>query len=234
MTSNTSIITSTTSRKCWRILAAVIGCALLWLGIQQGYRMITHNFEVVDPGRLYRSAQLDPADLEKVIRQHGIRMVVNLRGESTTRSWYLEEREVCRRLQVRLLDLRWSARKLPKPERVTTLLTAYHDGPYPMLIHCAAGADRTGLASALYLIDQKDSPASKAHTQSLNLAHGHWPFYPQWAMDEFLVLFKRSDKSLPVWLAEDYPSIYQSESQESLWKKIFEPWAGKLYWQTGE
>ena len=212
-------------RRRWaRWSMVVVGCALLLLGIQQGRRLLTHNLDVVEPGRLYRSAQLDAEDLEKTIRQFGIRTLVNLRGPNPKQTWYWEERDVCRKLGVRHLDVLWSARALPKPERVSALLAAYREGPYPMLIHCRAGADRTGLAAALYLIDQKQHSVSPAQDTSLNLAHGHLALYPTWAMDEFLVRFKKSGKSLSAWVQEDYPSIYLSESKEGRWASLVDSW----------
>jgi protein tyrosine/serine phosphatase len=52
----------------------------------------------------------------------------------------------------------------------------------PILIHCKAGADRTGLVSALYLYSIGDKNASRM----LSLKYGHFPylFSPTKAMDE--------------------------------------------------
>ncbi len=40
------------------------------------------NFREVDPGRFYRSGQLDGDQLREVVATFGIRTIVNLRGES--------------------------------------------------------------------------------------------------------------------------------------------------------
>ena len=203
--------------------AVLAGCALLLLSMQQGRRLLTHNLDVVDPGRLYRSAQMDPADIEKAIRLFKLRTVVNLRGANPGHAWYQEERDVCRRLRVGHLDIQWSARELPKPERVRALLAVYREDSYPILIHCYQGADRTGLAAALYLIDQKTNSPTNARKLSLNLEHGHLAFYPTWAMDQFLVALERSGKSLSTWLTEDYPVLYRSTSEKGAWERLTDP-----------
>jgi hypothetical protein len=43
------------------------------------------------------------------------------------------------------------AGKLPRRQDLIALLDAYRFAPRPILIHCRAGADRTGEASAIYL-----------------------------------------------------------------------------------
>ena len=139
------------------------------------------------------------------------------------RTWYLEERDVCRRLGVRLLDIQLAAQNLPSPEKVKILLAAYRNGPYPMLIHCAAGADRTGLAAALYLIDRKGLSVKEAQRKCLNLAHGHMAFGRTRAMDTFLGLLERNKKSFSAWMDEEYPAIHRFESQKGLGEKLVEP-----------
>jgi protein tyrosine/serine phosphatase len=47
------------------------------------------------------------------------------------------------------------------------------DAPKPLLIHCKAGADRTSLASALYLhAVQNDRDAEK----QISIIYGHFPW----------------------------------------------------------
>jgi protein tyrosine phosphatase (PTP) superfamily phosphohydrolase (DUF442 family) len=211
------------SRRWWLWLAASLAvCAAILFGVPQGRRLWTHNLNEVDPGRLYRSAQLGPADLEAVIRRLGIQTVVNLRGAAPTRAWCQDERGVCVKLGVKHLDIPWDARQLPAPESVHALLEAYVEGPYPMLIHCKAGADRTGLAAALYLIDRKGQAESVIHRPSLSLGRGHVTLSPAWAMDEFLFLFSRSGKSLSDWLRDGYPHVYLAESNEGRWERVIE------------
>ena len=95
--------------------------------------------------------QLSGPALADRIRRDGIRSVLNLRGRNDGSDWYETERAVSDRLGIKHLDFRMSAQaELDQPE-VEALLAVMRDAPKPMLIHCMGGADRTGLAAALYL-----------------------------------------------------------------------------------
>jgi protein tyrosine/serine phosphatase len=55
------------------------------------------------------------------------------------------------------------------------LIAVMRDAPKPLLIHCQAGADRTGLASALYLAAIAGKSEQVAEGQ-LSLRYGHIPY----------------------------------------------------------
>src|SRR6516162_8849371 len=70
------------------------GCLLLLIAAvvaQAYYIFLAGNFHAVIPGQVYRCGQLSGEALEKVIAEHHIRTVVNLRGSSPPLPWYLEE-----------------------------------------------------------------------------------------------------------------------------------------------
>jgi len=72
-------------------------------------------------------------------------------------------------------------------EKMDALIGHLRRGPAPVLVHCRAGADRAGLAAALYLAATGRAP-EEARAQ-LSLRYGHFP-YAWWreraAMDESL------------------------------------------------
>src|SRR6516225_9094460 len=86
---------------CWG-LAAGMGLAT---GTEIVRLCLTHNLHAVIPGRVYRSAQLAPTDLERVVRRYGIRTVVNLRGTSDPNAWYIEECRTTHQLQIQQADI---------------------------------------------------------------------------------------------------------------------------------
>jgi protein tyrosine/serine phosphatase len=49
--------------------------------------------------------------------------------------------------------------------------------PRPILIHCQGGADRTGEASAIYLIDHLGYDREEAAKKALKLRYFHTPLY---------------------------------------------------------
>jgi protein tyrosine/serine phosphatase len=158
---------------------AIIAAARLWYVEEQG------NFHPITPGEAYRSAQLDQDELEYYIRKFGIHSIINVRGKKTGKPWYMEEIETCRNLGVRHYDLKLSPKKAPSPRRIKELLRLFRIAPRPVLIHCKAGADRAGLAAALWKMVIDGAPQSEAR-RHLSIRYGHMPLGPTRALDEFL------------------------------------------------
>lgn len=133
-----------------------------------------NNFHEVLEGELYRSAQPDGAELARYTAQHGIRTVINLRGEHEGTGWYDEEIGTSRRLGLAHIDFSMSSRAELTPEKANELIRIFETAEKPILIHCKAGADRTGLASALYLAAVGKTGEEAAEAQ-LSLLYGHFP-----------------------------------------------------------
>lgn len=133
-----------------RVSLAVLLTAGSFLGAYAGYLQLSGNFHTVIAGELYRSAQPSPAQLENYVREHGIKTVINLRGPKDNAQWYVQEVAAARRLDVWHIDFGMSATKILSPQRADELVAIMKSAPKPILIHCQAGADRTGLASVIY------------------------------------------------------------------------------------
>lgn len=58
---------------------------------------------------------------------------------------------------------------------MTQLTGLLRDSPRPVLIHCEAGADRSGVASALYKLLVAKRPVQEASEQ-LSFRYGHFPW----------------------------------------------------------
>lgn len=172
------------------------GCAvgLVLVGLYAGWAYANGNLHTVVEGELYRSATLQPERLREVIRSRGIRTIVNLRGHNEHSAWYREETRIAGETDVKLIDLPWSASRELTDAQVAAFFEVLADAPRPILIHCRSGADRTGLAAALYLAAIKKVDEFTAELQ-LSLLFGHisLPFAPFYAMDE---TFERLEPSL--------------------------------------
>jgi protein tyrosine phosphatase (PTP) superfamily phosphohydrolase (DUF442 family) len=142
------------------------------------------NFHAITPGEAYRSAQLDGDELQHYIRKFNIKSIINLRGKRTGRSWYQEELLVSKHFNCRHYDLSIPPDKSPSPEQVKKLLQLFATAPRPILLHCKAGADRTGLAAALWKAVVNGEPKTLANKQ-LSLRFGHFPIGPTSALDDF-------------------------------------------------
>jgi protein tyrosine/serine phosphatase len=123
------------------------------------------NFHTVHEGHLYRAMQLDEKEFNYAIKKHGIRTIISLRGTGDGKKWWEGEKRAAAENGVELHAIRMSADRLPHREDLIRLLDLYRDAPRPILIHCKAGADRTGEAAAMYAIDHMGWSKKKALKQ---------------------------------------------------------------------
>lgn len=169
-----------------RMRYALIGfaAAVLLMGSYLGALQALGNFHEAIPKELYRSAQLQPGDLTNYQEKYGIRTVINLRGDNSGMPWYDHEREEAELLGIRFINFRMKASRELGDGEALALISAMRDAPKPLLIHCRAGADRTGLASALYFAAVADKGEALAE-QQLWLTYGHIPipFLSTYAMN---------------------------------------------------
>ncbi len=148
----------------------VVTAMLLYWGLLQ----VNGNFHEVYKGELYRSAQFEPGDITRYAKKYGIRSVLNLRGENTGRDWYNEEVAESKADGITHINFRMSAHTELNQQEAENLIKVMRDAPKPLLIHCQAGSDRTGLASALYVAAIKKDGEEAAEWQ-LSVVYGHLP-----------------------------------------------------------
>lgn len=137
----------------------------------------TGNFHPVIEGELYRSAQPSAAQLAEWIDRYGIRTVINLRGENAGRSWYDGEVAASASHAVEHVDFKLKASQVLGEDQATRLIAVMRDAKKPLLIHCEAGADRSGLAAALYLAAVAHRGEIEAEAQ-LSIRYGHIAVWP--------------------------------------------------------
>ena len=142
------------------------------------------NFHAITPGEAYRSAQLDRDELEYYIPKYHIKSILNLAGKKSSDQHYRDEIEVCRQLHIAHYDLRLAADRKPSRVKIERLIAILKTAPRPVMVHCKAGADRTGLAAAIWKVIVDQEPRSRAKKQ-LSIRFGHIPIGPTTAMDRF-------------------------------------------------
>ena len=154
-------------------------------GTYLGALQVNGNFHAVIPGELYRSAQLAPAEIAVYTKRYHIRTIVNLRGEGKGSEWYDDEIVAAKGLGVAHDDFRMSAGQELSLAKAKQLVAILANAEKPILIHCKGGADRSGLAAALYLAAVKKADEEDAGRQ-ISFWYGHLsvPFLPAYAMDD--------------------------------------------------
>lgn len=152
------------------------------------------NFAAVVDGVAYRSAQPTADQIATYTKNHGIRSIINLRGRNDGRPWYDQEVAQSEKLGLVHYDFRMSARQELSQEKAQELIALMEKVEKPVLIHCNWGADRSGLASALYVAAIAKEGEAKAESQ-LSLWFGHIPLAisKPYAMD-------RTFEALEPWL----------------------------------
>ena len=134
-----------------------------------------HNFHTVSAGLVYRSAQMDADSLTRIVREHGIKTIINLRGGGTGEGWYRDETNITREFGLKHFDFALSATREVRDDEMDRIVATIRNAPKPALIHCKSGSDRTGLVGALYLYSVEGRTARSADRQ-LNPFYGHIPF----------------------------------------------------------
>ena len=156
-------------------LMAIVLAGIVTYGAVTRRQWFQGNFGVVEPNRVFRSAQ-PTGNLRALITDYQIASVLNLRGGSSRDPWYADELAVTKELDVSFYDLSISATKRPSRAQLLAMLDLFKHCKYPLLIHCRQGADRTGMASGLYLLSEREVAPEHAIDQ-FTIAHGHVPLF---------------------------------------------------------
>src|SRR4029077_14696771 len=106
---------------------------------------------------------------------HGIKTIVNLRGENAGSDWYQSEIGTAKQMGVQHFDFSLSASREVSDEEMDKIVTKIDPAPEPVFIHCKNGADRSGLVGALYLYGLQHQSAEQADKQ-LTIFCGHIPY----------------------------------------------------------
>ena len=197
-----------TNRRGRRLLAGALAAAFAVGGWLVANRP---NFGVVEPGRVYRSAQ-PTGNLGRLMDDYGLKSVLNLRGGSDTDPWYADEVRAMRERKVDFYDLPLSATRRPTRRELLVVLDLLDRCRYPLLIHCKSGSDRTGLVSALYrlaILGEGPDRALEAfsvrygHVGALGTERLHEPFeeYASWLKGRNLA---HSPATFRRWVESDY------------------------------
>ena len=133
--------------------------------------LLIGNFHKVDE-QVYRSAQLFKFNMPYYLKKHKIKSIINLRGDSK-KDWYKNEKELAKEYSIKHFDYGFSDGKEQSIKKMEKLVELIKNAPKPVLIHCKAGADRTSLASALYLYEIKNDLNAK---KEISLKYGHFPW----------------------------------------------------------
>ncbi len=158
------------------------------------FRYFYLNKHEVAPG-VFRSAQPAPHHIRRFAEQGG-RTVLYLRHGTEFGSWQLEK-EACEEHGLELVQLGLKSRELPSPELLEELAEIFLKAERPVLFHCKSGADRTGLAGALWRLIVEDSTIEEAREQ-LSPKYGHFSNSRTGILDALIDSYENDTKDAPL------------------------------------
>ena len=150
-------------------------------------RRFWKNRSEIAPG-IWRGNQPAPRDVADLAAM-GIRTIVNFRGPNQWGS-YLLEAEACAAHGITLVNGRLYSNTAPTPAEIHAALDLIEAAEKPVFLHCKSGADRAGLASALYLLAQGVAPKQAA--KQLSWKHAHLRISRTGILDAFIAEYARA------------------------------------------
>jgi hypothetical protein len=190
-------------------LLAAIGLAVLMVFYR---RLFCGNFGIVDPGRVYRCARRW-VDLPAITSACRPASILNLGHCRDRHPWRIEQMREARRRGIDLHEVSIRYDRRPSQGSLLAILNVFECCRYPLLIHCTDGADRTGLASALYLMAIRGVPPDQAAREAFSPRYGHVPIqgiehlhepireYEEWLKAHGLA---HAPSRLKAWLEREY------------------------------
>ena len=100
---------------------------------------------------------------------------------------------------------------LPSCEELRAAAQLFATMERPALLHCKSGADRSGFASALYLMLAENRPVAEARKQ-LALRYGHNRHSKTGVLDAFFDAYQRDTAIRPMPLLEWVETLYDPEN----------------------
>lgn len=177
-------------------------------------RPIYWNMDAV-ADKVLRGPQPNPVQIGYLARAFGIRTIINLRGATEFGSYALE-REMCEKLGISLENCVLWSRDPPTREQIHLFKALIERVDYPVLLHCKSGADRAGLASALYLILREGLAVEEAARQLDG--NGHLKAGPTGVLDAFFQQYRRDTASRPLDFMAWVDNVYDPAKVKAAFK----------------
>jgi len=145
------------------VLAILVICTGIWLWKShiEDY-VIAKNFGVVEEGWIYRSGQISSSLIRKILVKHNIKAIITLAGDSSSNVDQAAERQVAQELGIErdIFSLRGDGTgDIETYANIIATMCEERKEKEPVLVHCVAGAQRTGGIIAAYrlIIEQRDT-----------------------------------------------------------------------------
>ena len=167
---------------------------------------VLSNFHWIIEQEAARSSQGLGLFLGGILKRHGIRALVNLRGVHPKYRWWRNEDRLCEREGIAHFDAMLDSRLLPTRAMLVALIEAFERAPRPLLVKCAGGQDRTSLAGAIFVLHRGGwSQRDNARAQ-FGRSYLHFPKRGQKWLAAFPAYAEERARGRPIgaWIREGY------------------------------
>jgi protein tyrosine/serine phosphatase len=155
------------------MILLVIGGLVAWNnGLRD--RLFPKNFGVVESGQLYRSGQISHWLIEPTLKNNGIKVIVALSGHGGKQADLDAELQAANELGIDREVFPLGGDGTGQIEQYAAAIAAIDKAKKagnPVLVHCIAGAQRTGGVIATYEMLVENKPASEAFLQMRKYGH---------------------------------------------------------------
>jgi hypothetical protein len=134
-------------------IVTIAAGVLAWLVWQELIRpnIIPKNFGVVAEGKVFRSGELTPGAMRRVVEKYGVKTVVDLGAYETGSEGERRQQRTADVLGVARYKFDLEGDGTGNPNAYVLALRLMTDSSkQPVLVHCSAGSERTGVLTALY------------------------------------------------------------------------------------
>lgn len=130
------------------------------------------NFGVVVPGKIYRSGELTVAALADVVRDHDIKTIIDMGAYAPGTPEDALQAKAAESLGVDRYVLRLEGDGSGDPTMYLESLRLMTDeSKLPMLVHCGAGSERTGMLVVFYRNIVQDIDIDRAFEEAKRFSH---------------------------------------------------------------
>ena len=139
----------------WGLVAAAVVAVVLWVKVARP-DLVPKNFGVVDQGRVYRSGQLTPSAMRRVVERDHIKTEIDLGSywdgdRLADPTGELRNQRVADALGVKRYVMPLVGDGTGNANWYIHALRIMNDpAKQPVLVHCGAGSERTSVACILY------------------------------------------------------------------------------------
>ena len=145
------------------LVIAIAGLVIcLWEYVLED-RLIPKRWGVVQAGKIYRSGRLSAALVTRTLRKNNIAVIIDLTGDEPDDTDQNAEKKAAVELGIERLNLPLKGNGTGDINNYAHAIAAIVDAKRkgkPVLVHCAAGAQRTGGVIACYrMLVEKKSPS---------------------------------------------------------------------------